>query len=85
MARGKYYTDEEDCRLTSLWEDNKELRMIDLAKKAQRYGLCAERSEMALSQHISSIVPPVKVEPPERQNECDEIINDEINLQLLWY
>lgn len=65
MARGKYYTEDEDRSLLALHEDNPGLQYIELAKLAQRYGICSERGLNALAQHISQLLRPADPEPAE--------------------
>lgn len=56
MARGAYYTETEDARLKALCEDNEGEKYIDLAFRAQKYGICANRNLDALAQHISQLL-----------------------------
>ena len=65
MARGKYYTQEEDRSLLALHEDNPGLQHIELAKLAHRYGRCSDRGLNALAQHISQLLRPADPETTE--------------------
>lgn len=58
MSRGVFYTDEEDNRLREVCKDNEGDQLITLARKAQKYGICTERDERALAQHISKLLAP---------------------------
>lgn len=67
MARGPYYTPEEDRALLALYEDNKGKQYIMIAKLAQKYGLCTNRTPEALAQHLSALINP----PEEKDEEPD--------------
>ena len=63
MSRGKFYTAEEDEKLMSICEDMKKdlgekIKLVDIAERAQRYGICSERNKDALAQHISVLMAP---------------------------
>lgn len=62
MGRGIWYTPEEDQLLLNVAYDNDALSYTDMAKIAQRYGICAERKTEALSQHIRSLMTPTPEE-----------------------
>lgn len=72
MSRGPFYSNEEDQALFALYEDNQKMKKRDLAKKAQRYGICVERNVDALAQHIS-----ILVSPP---SEDDSSSNDDVDI-----
>lgn len=67
MARGPYYTKEEDERLLSLWGDLKEQEPTfkEVAVKSVKYGIC-DRNPEAIAQHLSALVAP-KVEAPKEE------------------
>jgi hypothetical protein len=74
MSRGKFYTSEEDEKLMSICEDMKndlgeKIKLVDIAERAQRYGICSERNKDALAQHISVLMTP---KPPKKDDEEDE-------------
>lgn len=58
MSRGIFYTADENEKLMAVYEDNKNEQLIEIARKAQKYGICTERDERALSQHISKLLEP---------------------------
>lgn len=62
MARGKYYTEEEDRALLNLYKDNKNKKLVEIANLAKSYNLCATRSRDALAQHISMLINPPEEE-----------------------
>lgn len=72
MARGKFYTKDEDNYILAVCNDNQQL--IDskkykvIAEKLQSYGICANRDLDALSQHISRLLNP---EPEDTEKEID--------------
>ena len=68
MARGKFYTEEEDKRIMAVCDDNPGMPNADLAEKVKKYGICANRDVNALARHIARILQP-KTE--------DEIITEE--------
>lgn len=81
MARGKYYTPEEDRSLLALLEDNPDLQYIELAKLAHRYGICTERGLSALAQHISQLrrqADPETTEEPEPEEMTIETMIAEV-------
>lgn len=65
MARAVYYTEDDDRKLLNVYEDNKKKKFIEVAKIAQRYGICKERGEQALAQHLSKLVNPPKADAEE--------------------
>ena len=73
MARGKFYTEEENKVLKALCEDNNGLKFIDLARLAQKYGICANRNIDALAGHISELLQPQK----------DDATEDDTDMRLL--
>lgn len=80
MARGKFYTKEEDERIVAVCNDNEDLveakKYKDIAKKMQKYGICPNRDADALSQHISRLLNP---EPEDDEKEiCTEDVNNEM-------
>ena len=81
MARGKFYTQEEDKRIIEVSLDNEELvkakKYKDIAKKVQRYGICPNRDADALSQHISRLL------NPEPEDDDKEISTEDVNNEFL--
>ena len=73
MSRGKGYKLEDDQKLLELYRDNEKKKYIDIAKMAQRYGICTERDQEELSEHISRLV---------SQKDDDED-TDDIDLDLM--
>lgn len=63
MARGKYYTQEEDERLLKLYNDlkgyNKKITFKDVAEKAIEYGIVSKhRNANAVAQHLKNLLDP---------------------------
>ena len=68
MSRGYFYTEDEDKKLMAVLEDSEDSKLIDVARKAQRYGICTARDERALAQHIGKLKQPKEEDemiPPE--------------------
>lgn len=65
MARGRYYTEDEDSRLKRLANDMKDInpnvKWVEIADKAIDYGICPDRPRKALAEHISQIMSEPKV------------------------
>lgn len=72
MARGNYYTKDEDNYILEVCKDNQQLvdskKYKVIAEKLQRYGICTNRDLDALSQHISRLLNP---EPEDTEKEID--------------
>lgn len=70
MARGPYYTKEEDERLLALWNDLKDQSptLKEVAVKAVAYGIC-DRNPDAVAQHLAVLLAP-KVEEPDDADEA---------------
>ena len=66
MARGPYYTEEQDKALLNLYNDmkktNPKAKNVDVADAAIRYNIagCADRSREGLAQRISFLTNPPK-------------------------
>ena len=62
MARGKYYTKEENDRILAVCDDNaelvenKSLTYKEIAEKCHKFGICESRSLDSLSQQISKLL-----------------------------
>ena len=84
MAKGPYYTTEENEHLLSLWEDLKELKLSykEVAEKAQRYGICRNRNTDALAQHIRFLVSEQSQIELEEQT-CEEV-QEEIDIEKAY-
>lgn len=72
MARGKYYTDEENAKLIALIEDNPDAKFVEISDKAQRYGICSNRNRDALAGHISELYKAIHDETEEDDIEYNE-------------
>jgi hypothetical protein len=70
---GRRYTENDDKRLKMLIEDNPNVNVIDIARKAIAYGICPFRNENALAQHITMLMTPLneKAEAEDTQIEWD--------------
>lgn len=71
MSRGPYYSTEDDALLISIIEDMPGAKYIDMARKAQRYGICKNRDMKALASRISKLANPVPSEPDATLSEED--------------
>lgn len=60
MARGRYYTEDEDSRLKRLAKDmqgvNPNVRWTEIADKAIDYGICPDRPRKPLADHIEKVM-----------------------------
>ena len=60
MARGKYYTKDENERILAVCDDNIPLlenkRYKEIAEKCHRFGICDSRNLDSLSQQISKLL-----------------------------
>ena len=85
MARGKYYTEEEDKRIRAVCDDNQELvnskKYKVLAEKMQNYGICPNRDIDALSQHISKLSNS-EPEDNEKDVKVEDVISDLLQIEL---
>ena len=77
MARGPYYTKEEDERLLSLWEDLKEQdpTFKEVAVRSVKYGIC-DRNPDAVAQHLSVLLTPKPEEPKEEEFQMEQMVVD---------
>lgn len=78
MARGKFYTEEEDKVLKALCEDNSGLKYIEMARLAQKYGICPNRNTDALAGHISNLL-----QPKAEEEITEEDMQKDTDVQLL--
>lgn len=80
MARGKYYTIEEDERLLKLYNDlkgyNKKITFKDVAEKAIEYGIVSKhRNANAVAQHLKNLLDPPETDE-ENKEEQTSLFND---------
>ena len=75
MARGKYYTKDENERILAVCDDNIPLlenkRYKEIAEKCHKFGICEERNLDSLSQQISKLLK-ARTEDVEEEEETVE-------------
>ena len=70
MARGPYYTEDEDKRLTALRKDFPDAKYTEVAQKAIDYGIC-DRPRDGIAAHLSALEHPPKKE--KKYEEAEQI------------
>lgn len=73
MSRGPRYSKEDDAKLMAVYLDHPDEKIIDIAKKAQSYGICSERNTEALRDHISKIVNQEEDDEPDAPQTREDI------------
>lgn len=83
MSRGVFYSKREDELLLRLCDDMKGEKLIIIARKAKWLGICEERGDEALAQHIGQLLAPADKEESNDGEGYDAISDDGLRIQIL--
>lgn len=91
MAKGRYYTEDEDNALLNLAHDMQEgheenVMYVTIAERALRYGIVTGRQRNALAEHISSLLTKeneVQADESTVQNGIDDSVERQQDIEYL--